>query len=285
MGSLELQVGELIRLAAVSAGKAELTDVAFIGTGRALAAGTGDNTEVVGATIDRLNRESLVVGVAFSATLTEAENLKLRVQRELSVNGTDWTGAADVYADAIVGVGGAGGSTVTGVVRINQDLSAITQRYVRYNVKPNLSAGSADVATWGAHASLDVLSTAGGSGVAVTGATINRAGFMSGVLGVGFTARLAQAETLSLTVTREQSVDGTVWAAPETVHASSVVATGGTGGSTVSGVLEVDQDFVHAEAKQYVRYNVTPTLSAPATDAASWGAVFVLGSASVLPVV
>lgn len=119
--------------------------------------------------------------------------------------------------------------------------------------------------------------TAGGAGdnSAVTGESIDRQGFGSGTLAVAYKAVLSQAATLSLTVTRQDSDDGTTWNDAETLHAAAVVATGETGGSTEQSVLKV-KDSYEVKAR-YVRYVITPNLSAANTDTASVSAVLVLG--------
>lgn len=275
-------VGSLVAVRVVGAGKAAVQDTAFISTGTAVAAGAGDNTEVEGATIDRTGHETVVVSVPFSAVLAEAATLSVRVQRQTSADDITWGAATAVFADAVVATGEAGGSTETGVVEVEQSLAAVTHAYIRYNVRPNLSAGATDTAVFGAVAVLSGKVGSGGSGTEVTGETVDRLGFQSAVVAVPFRAVLAEAATLSLRLRREQSDDGSSWDAAETVSATAVVATGETGGSVEVGVLEADQDL--DAVKRYVRYSVTPTLSAPTTDACEWGASVALGSAADFPV-
>lgn len=126
--------------------------------------------------------------------------------------------------------------------------------------------------------------TAGGAGdnTAITGQTIDRQGFGSAAVGIHFRATLAAAATLSLLVQRQQSADGTAWDAAETVKANAVVATGPGGGGTVHGVLEADEDF--EMTKRYVRYNVTPDLSAATVDTATVLTAVALGGSEKLPV-
>ena len=64
------------------------------------------------------------------------------------------------------------------------------------------------------------------------------------------------------------------------VSVTQTRATGG-GNSTPSGVLEYDVDL--SQAKRYVRVQLTPTLSASATDTVDYGCVMVLGGADVDP--
>jgi hypothetical protein len=125
--------------------------------------------------------------------------------------------------------------------------------------------------------------TAGGTGDAteVTGTTIDRSGYQSGVIGIAYTATLAATKTLKFTVKRAESADGTNWDTAVTLKDAVVVATGATGGSTETGVLEIDEDF--SGMKRYVHYLVTPDLSATGTDVATWMAVATLGGAVVIP--
>lgn len=126
--------------------------------------------------------------------------------------------------------------------------------------------------------------TAGGSGdnTKVTGQTINRQGFLSGVLAVAFKATLAEDETVSFAVEVQESADGSNWGTAEVLQAATVAATGDTGGSTEYGVVEINENL--KGRKKYVRYNITPDLSATTTDTLTWGATFVLGGADVKPV-
>jgi hypothetical protein len=125
--------------------------------------------------------------------------------------------------------------------------------------------------------------TAGGTGdaTAVEGATINRDGYLSGVLAIPFTATLAATKTLKFTVEVQESADGTTWDTEVKLKDAVVVATGKTGGSTETGVLEVNENL--SGRKLYVRYNVTADLSATGTDTCSFAATFALGGARKIP--
>jgi len=113
--------------------------------------------------------------------------------------------------------------------------------------------------------------TAGGSGDATTttGVTIDRVGgFSAGsmpdsmVLGVVWDAVLATSKTLTVGYAIQDSADGSTWADYQT--GSTVVATGSTAASASSGQVEVSVDL--GSAKQYVRANTAPDLSATQTD-------------------
>jgi len=139
-----------------------------------------------------------------------------------------------------------------------------------------------------ARAAANTAVTAGGSGdnTAVTGVIIDRAEHIfpqSAVLAIPYTATLAAGATLSIAVTVQEGNAANLSDA-ETLFtaASAVVATGPSGGGTVTGTLEVDLSI--AGAGRYVRANFTPDLSASGTDTAALSAVLVFGGAERLPV-
>jgi hypothetical protein len=129
--------------------------------------------------------------------------------------------------------------------------------------------------------------TAGGAGdnTAVTGVIIDRAALgwpKSVVVAIPYTATLAAGATLSIgsvlqTGDAENLSDATTFA----TVATGVQATGGSGGTTEQGEIEVDLDL--SGAKRRVRLNFTPDLSAANTDTARVGAVLVFGGADRLP--
>lgn len=131
--------------------------------------------------------------------------------------------------------------------------------------------------------------TAGGGGdnAKITGLTIDR--LQSGKLDpaksvklcVNTRAVLAQAATLSLAVEVQQSADGSTWDTAVVVEAATVKSTGGTGGSTESVVAEYGLNLLGF--KRYLRFNVTPDLSAGATDTATVNAVAVLAGHDTIP--
>lgn len=126
--------------------------------------------------------------------------------------------------------------------------------------------------------------TAGGTGdnTEVTGQKIDRDDFMSGAVEIAYKAVLAQAATLTIGVTLQESSDGSTWDTAETIKAAAVVSTGGTGGTTNYGVVEIDIKLEHR--KRYIRINVKPDLSAANTDTLVWGGTAVLGGARTVPV-
>lgn len=136
-------------------------------------------------------------------------------------------------------------------------------------------------------AAANAAATAGSTGdaTAVTGVIIDRAAYgfpQSGVLAIPFTATLAAAATLSIGYTvQEGNAANLSDAATLKTATAVVVATGPSGGGTVTGTFEVDLNL--AGAGRYIRANFTPDLSAANTDTAALSAVVVLGGADRLP--
>jgi len=114
--------------------------------------------------------------------------------------------------------------------------------------------------------------TAGGTGdnTEVDGPYVDRFDASSGMamsakLVIGYRATLAAAATLSLTANIQDDADGAnagVDYGP--AYAKTVVATGGGGGTTEVGKIELDFDL--AAAERYLRTQITPDLSAANTD-------------------
>lgn len=124
--------------------------------------------------------------------------------------------------------------------------------------------------------------TAGGSGddTAASGEWVKREYYYSGSVLIPYTTSLADGETLAFTVTFEHADDASGSNAEsydpaycdsgvenEVVHSGAV--------SDESGVCQVPVNL--QAAKNYVRVNVTPVMSASSTDTASFSAVLVLG--------
>ena len=128
---------------------------------------------------------------------------------------------------------------------------------------------------------------AGGAGdaAAVTGTIIDRAALgwpQSAVVCLPYTATLAEAKTLSIASVIQHGAESDLSDADTLATvASGVQATGGSGGSTEAGQVEVNVSL--AGAARYVRVNFTPDLSATGTDIARVAAVVVLGGATRLP--
>jgi hypothetical protein len=121
---------------------------------RGVAAGTGDNTEDVGAIVDMQAQEGLLSGVivvAGSATLQATETLDINdVKIEHGDDSglsdkADYTAGLNVKASyAAVATGGGGGTTEVFAIKQNIDLTGI-KRYWRVSIKPDASASGTDV--------------------------------------------------------------------------------------------------------------------------------------------
>jgi hypothetical protein len=141
------------------------------------------------------------------------------------------------------------------------------------------------VAVARAAANLAITAGAGQDGQAQTGVIIDRAAFgwaQSAVFAIPYTTTLAATETLSVAMTVQDGENNALSdAGTFATRANAVVATGPSGGATVTGVVELNVNL--SGAKRYVRLNYTPDLSASGTDTAALSGVAVLGGAIRLP--
>ena len=118
--------------------------------------------------------------------------------------------------------------------------------------------------------------TAGGSGDAteVVGSSINIATLAkrptSVVFDIPCRAVLGATQTLVVVGKIEQSVDGSTWT-DVTASATLLTLTGGSGGTTESGVARVGCDLVRANCN-FIRVRATPDLNRANTDTAVMGA-------------
>lgn len=126
------------------------------------------------------------------------------------------------------------------------------------------AAGTGD-ATKVTGQSIDLLrKTNGGSGTLVTG---------------GLTA-LTAAATLTIAVELQESADNSTWDTAEVVQAATTAATSAGGGNVH---FVVQNGILLKSRKRYIRFNITPNLSAGATDTALFSSVFVIGGDDILP--
>lgn len=129
--------------------------------------------------------------------------------------------------------------------------------------------------------------TAGGTGdaTAVTGIAIQRSAIgnpLNASLQLAFSAVLAATKTLSFgTVKIQDSADGSTWSNFISYTDPGVVATGPTGGGTVTGVTKLHADL--SGARDYVRVLFTPDMSATGTDTATIVAILNLAGFDRLP--
>ena len=120
---------------------------------RAVAAGTGDNTEVVGAGINRMadgeqGFDSMVIAHAGSATLAEDKTLKIRTRIQESLDGSSWDAAEEIEALTLVATGGSGGTTEKYERKVKIDLIGRKQ-HIRILTTPDLDAANTDVGQGG----------------------------------------------------------------------------------------------------------------------------------------
>jgi hypothetical protein len=118
-----------------------------------------------------------------------------------------------------------------------------------------------------------------GDNTEVDSGYIDRQGYDSCKMIIGYSATLAEGKTLSIAANLQDATSsgGAGVADYGTAKANGVVATGGTGGSTETGVVELDFDL--SGANQFIRGQMTPDLSATATDTADLMMIIILGGA------
>lgn len=109
----------------------------------AVAAGTGDATAVVGATIDRLGYDSAKFIIGYKTSLTAAKTLAFAAEYQESSDGSSWDTAVALQASTVDKTGAV--TDGVGEVEFNVDLSG-KKRYIRFNFTPDLSHTSTDTA-------------------------------------------------------------------------------------------------------------------------------------------
>lgn len=118
-----------------------------IGSSRAVAAGTGDNTAVENATgIDTLGYNSGLIVISGSATLTDAKSLTLSVSTTDCATLAGSYAAKETLATALVLATSIGGGTVNGTASFAIDLDSYN-RYVKVSFTPDLTHSGTDVST------------------------------------------------------------------------------------------------------------------------------------------
>lgn len=126
--------------------------------------------------------------------------------------------------------------------------------------------------------------TAGGTGdnVEVNGVWVDRkpadrGPYHSAKVVISFTTTLAAAATLTFAANIQDATDGSGTGAADfgAALAATTVATGPGGGGTVTGTVEMDFDI--SNAREFLRTQITPNLSAANTDTCSWQAQWIFG--------
>jgi hypothetical protein len=115
------------------------------------AGGAGDNTAVVGSTIDRMDpntggiARSAAYAIAWKTVLGANNTLTLKtISVQTSADGTNWVASDQVFADpGVVATGPGGGGTVEGQTTFNIHLGSM-MRFFRLTYTPDLSAANTD---------------------------------------------------------------------------------------------------------------------------------------------
>lgn len=120
----------------------------------ATAAGTGDNTEIVGTTFDLQTYgypKSAAVLINFTTTLAASKTLTIKNFAFEHGSASNMSDTADLSApaDIVAATDSGSGSTLTGVVKYNVNLQG-AKRYVRITYTPDLNATGTDTANVGA---------------------------------------------------------------------------------------------------------------------------------------
>ena len=113
-----------------------------------VAAGAGDNTQIVGNTINRQTYgmpQSLLVVVSSYLNLADTETLSLAVEIQESADGSSWDTAVAIDAATVVKT--ASGAFTDGQTNTYKVYLGDRKQYFRINVTPNFSAGSTDTGT------------------------------------------------------------------------------------------------------------------------------------------
>lgn len=117
-----------------------------------VAAGTGDNTELTSAAIDRITSGGIgylagTLNIAYRTSLTAAATLKVTVKIAESDDGSSF--GADTTLSNLVTLETGAQTNKDGTYRLDLNLAA-KKRYIRMKITMDLSAGATDVFVYGA---------------------------------------------------------------------------------------------------------------------------------------
>ena len=129
-----------------------------------------------------------------------------------------------------------------------------------------------------------VVAGGAGDGVANVGKTIDRnasGNAESAKVQIAGLFSLADTETVSIAAEIQESDDDSTWDTAEALQASTVAATGETGGTNEN--FCVNLSVALKARKRYVRINFTPDCSAGSLDTGFATCVVTLGGGDVLP--
>lgn len=115
------------------------------------------------------------------------------------------------------------------------------------------------------------------NGIWVDRRPADRGAYHTAKLVISYTTTLAAAATLTFAANIQDATDGSGTGAADfgLAVAATTAATGPGGGGTVTGSVEMDFDI--SNAREFLRSQITPNLSAANTDTCSWQAIWVFG--------
>mgnify|MGYP000246303203 CR=1 FL=1 len=132
--------------------KGETTSKFALTSTAVTAGGTGDATEIDGASIDTtalgVKAQSVLFSIPCRAVLGATQTLTVIGNLQDSADNSTWADIND-SATLLTLTGGSGGTTETGVARMGFDLTR-ARRYVRCQVTPDLNRANTDTAVIGA---------------------------------------------------------------------------------------------------------------------------------------
>jgi hypothetical protein len=117
------------------------------------AGATEDAVEVTGQTIDRLGFRSCALAVNALATLAADKTLAFGVKYQDSSDGSTWNTAVVMQASTVLLTDSGSGSNLHGTLELSLDLTSL-DRYIRFNITPDLNATGTDTAVWTANCTL-----------------------------------------------------------------------------------------------------------------------------------
>lgn len=105
------------------------------------ATSVGDDSEVVGPTIDRLDYQSAVYALSYRTTLHADETLTVSASYEESDDGDTWSDPVVLQAATVAETGAeeTGSEDVLGVLRFALTLGGTAKRYLRFTFVAELS--------------------------------------------------------------------------------------------------------------------------------------------------
>ena len=109
-----------------------------------VAGAASDNAAVTGNVVDRINFESGILQVTYSATLAEGKTSSLKIEVLESSDNSNWDAAVTLF-DGVLATGGAGGTTSTDIKEIALNL-ANYKRYIKFKTTMDLDATATDTA-------------------------------------------------------------------------------------------------------------------------------------------